>query len=112
MEVAADGHIGIELARAFRPHVVLLDLVLPGLNGFDAATLLKRDEETEDIPLVAVTASWLGSEAERLRGFGFEGALRKPFGVEPLLEELEKVLRADDGEPSLAAHQETPQHRQ
>jgi CheY-like chemotaxis protein len=91
---AADGAAGIDLARALRPDVVVMDLVLPEINGLDAATLLKADEATARIPLIAVTASWLGSDGERLRRAGFEGALRKPFPPEALAKELSRLLTA------------------
>jgi CheY-like chemotaxis protein len=91
---AGDGDEGVDLVRTFRPDIVVLDLVLPNLNGFDAADLLKRDPATASIPLVAMTASWLGSESERLRRIGFDRALRKPFPVRALIEELRSVLRS------------------
>lgn len=93
VEVAGDGGEGVGLASSFRPDVIVLDLVLPGLNGFDTADLLKSDSETAEIPLVAVTASWLGSEIGRLREIGFAAALRKPFSAEVLVQELRKLIR-------------------
>jgi CheY-like chemotaxis protein len=93
VRVAADGGEGITLVPAFQPDVIVLDLVLPGLNGFDAAKLLKGDSATSTIPLVAVTASWLGSESGRLRQIGFDGALRKPFTGDALVNEVRKVLQ-------------------
>src|SRR5690606_18470563 len=92
VRAAADGGEGITLVPSFQPDVIVLDLVLPGLNGFDAATLLKSDSATSTIPLVAVTASWLGSESGRLRQIGFDAALRKPFTADALVNELRKVL--------------------
>ncbi len=93
VQVAADGDEGMDLVPSFRPDVIVLDLVLPGLNGFDTADLLKSDAETSEIPLVAVTASWLGSEVGRLREIGFASALRKPFSAEALIQELRKLVR-------------------
>jgi two-component system, cell cycle response regulator DivK len=92
--VAADGDEGVDVAVAFQPDVILLDLVLPHLNGFDAAALLKRDEATSRIPLVAVTASWIGSESSRLREIGFETSLRKPFHPRDLLDVVEMLSRS------------------
>lgn len=92
VEEAGDGGEGVMLVRTLRPDVVLMDLVLPGMSGFEAANALKEDQETSRIPLVAVTASWLGAEASRLRGIGFDGALRKPFGAATLLHEIRRVL--------------------
>ena len=92
VQVARDGDEGVNLASSFLPDVIILDLVLPRLNGFDAATLLKSEPTTSGIPLVAVTASWLGSEGTRLRQIGFDAALRKPFTATALIDELRKVL--------------------
>jgi CheY-like chemotaxis protein len=92
VQVAGDGDEGVGLVPTFRPDVIVLDLVLPGLNGFDTADVLKSDAETSQIPLVAVTASWLGSEVARLRGIGFATALRKPFAAEALIQELRKLI--------------------
>ncbi|MQA90637.1 MAG: response regulator [Gemmatimonas sp.] len=92
VEVAANGREGIQLARSLLPDVIVMDLVLPEMNGFDAAAVLRSGVETSRIPLVAVTASWLGSELERLQGIGFDGALRKPFSNEELVGELKRHL--------------------
>lgn len=90
---ARDGTEGIDLVPTFQPDAIILDLALPGINGFDAAELLKADEGTSTIPLIAVTASWLGAEGERLRGIGFVSAFRKPFDLADLLTELDRVTR-------------------
>jgi CheY-like chemotaxis protein len=92
VEVAVNGREGIELARSGLPDVIVMDLVLPEMNGFDAALTLRSEECTAAIPLVAVTASWLGSELHRLKAIGFDGALRKPFSSDDLLKELDRHL--------------------
>jgi CheY-like chemotaxis protein len=92
VEVAANGRDGIHLARAILPDVIVMDLVLPEVNGLDAAVTLRSEGPTAGIPLIAVTASWLGSEVHRLQAIGFDGALRKPFSSEALLAELERHL--------------------
>jgi CheY-like chemotaxis protein len=88
VEVAEDGSEGVRLARSKVPDAIVMDLVLPVLNGLDAAVELRREERTAEIPLIAMTASWLGSAVERLRAVGFNGALRKPFSPRDLLDEL------------------------
>jgi CheY-like chemotaxis protein len=98
VQVAADGQEGVELVPSFCPDVVILDLALPRLNGFDAADALKQNTSTSGIPLVAVTASWLGSESALLREFGFVTALRKPIAAERLVEELRKILPGQSGD--------------
>ncbi len=88
---AGDGSEGIDLIPSFRPDAIVLDLVLPGLNGFDTAVLLKGDAQTSAIPLIALTASWLGAEGERLRRIGFSSAFRKPIHLPELLAELDRL---------------------
>ncbi len=56
---AASGDDALRLAREHLPDAVLVDLAMPGLNGLDAAQLLKQDPDTVAIPLIAMTASWL-----------------------------------------------------
>lgn len=90
---ARDGGEGMDLVPTFRPDAIILDLALPGLNGFDAAQLLKANALTSNIPLIAVTASWLGAEGERLRRIGFASAFRKPLRPADLLAELERVMQ-------------------
>jgi CheY-like chemotaxis protein len=92
VSTAEDGAEGIALARDIHPDLVFLDLVLPNVNGFEAASVLKHDDSTADIPIVAVTASWLGGEGDRLLGAGFDAALRKPFGHDELLGTLRRLI--------------------
>jgi CheY-like chemotaxis protein len=92
VEAARDGGEGIELVASYRPDIIILDLALPGINGFEAAQWLKSRRETSGIPLMAVTASWLGADRARLRRIGFSAALRKPFAPNLLVEELQKLL--------------------
>ena len=94
VDTAADGAEGIALARDLHPDLVFLDLVLPNINGFDTASILKADRSTADIPIVAVTASWLGEDGTRLLGAGFDAAIRKPFAPSDLLETLNRLIHA------------------
>jgi CheY-like chemotaxis protein len=91
VELAGDGGEAMELARRFRPDLILLDLVLPRVNGFDTATLLKREPATEAIPIVAVTASWIATQVAALQELGFETALRKPIPPDALIELVSRL---------------------
>jgi len=94
VELAGDGGEAIELARRFRPDLILLDLVLPRVNGFDTATLLKREPATAGIPIVAVTASWIATQVAALQKLGFETAIRKPIPPEALIEIVSRLTVA------------------
>lgn len=107
VDVARDGAEGVALAQRSHPDLVILDLALPGVNGIEAAALLRNDPRTAAIPLLALTASWLGSAFERLQQAGFSGGLRKPIAPELVLREIVRLVSeaprvAPLGTPALA----------
>jgi CheY-like chemotaxis protein len=89
---AANGQEAIALAVDAHPDLILMDLALPGLNGLDAATHLGTLPETARIPVIAVTASWLGSQTAIMREIGFRSTLSKPFKSGQLLAEVRRAL--------------------
>jgi len=76
--MAADGAIGIQLAREGHPDLILMDIQMPALDGVSALRLLKRDPLTADIPVVAVTSYAMESDRKRLLAAGFTDYLAKP----------------------------------
>jgi signal transduction histidine kinase len=88
VEVAHNGPLGIDRAREFRPDVVLCDMGLPGMDGFEVARALKADELLKGILLVAMGGSALPEDLQRSAEAGFEHHLTKP----PSLQELEELL--------------------
>jgi CheY-like chemotaxis protein len=96
MEVseAADGAEGLRRAAQDRPDVVLLDLMMPGMDG--AATLqnLRADPATSAIPVVFLTAKAQAAEIAKLKGMGALGVLTKPFDPMTLAERLKALLTA------------------
>ena len=96
MEVAqADGGSeGIRKAREDRPDVILLDLMMPGLDGLATFRTLRGDPETSQIPVVFLTANAMSSEVERLKGLGARGVLIKPFDPMALPRLLRELLEA------------------
>jgi two-component system alkaline phosphatase synthesis response regulator PhoP len=90
-EIAPDGQVGIDRCVAWKPDLVILDLMLPGIDGFEVlATLRKRDI---DVPVLILSA--LGAEVEKVRGFrlGADDYVTKPFGLLELLARVEALLR-------------------
>jgi DNA-binding response OmpR family regulator len=89
--VAGDGHTGLELARRIKPDVVLLDVMLPDLNGFEVCQRLRGDRDTMLTPIVMLTA--LGDNNNRRRGFrvGANAYVAKPYGPEQLFEAIAKA---------------------
>jgi two-component system cell cycle response regulator DivK len=78
---ATSAEDGIALARRERPDLVLMDIQLPGMDGIAALRLLREDERTASIPIVALTASVMKSDRERFDAAGFDGFMQKPIDV-------------------------------
>ncbi|HEY8047593.1 MAG TPA: response regulator [Ramlibacter sp.] len=84
----------IEIARAQRPALVLMDMQLPGLDGLAATRVLKSDAATRDMPVIAVTALAMSGDEERIRAAGCDGYVAKPIRYKEFLHEVAKVLPA------------------
>jgi PAS domain S-box-containing protein len=93
--VAADGYEALTMTRRHRPDLILLDLRLPGMDGFEALTHLKRDAVTQTIPIIAISAHVADTERERKRliALGAAAFLPKPFSIGDLLGEIEAALQ-------------------
>lgn len=76
---------GLELAAALRPDVILLDINLPGMDGFQVKTRLEADPATRDIPVIAISANVLSETVTRGKTSGFHGYLTKPINIEALV---------------------------
>ena len=83
---------GIEVIRQTRPHVVIMDINLPGMSGYEAAQRLRDWPETRDIPVIALTAAAMVGDRKRLEQAGFARYLTKPAKVAELLDALEALL--------------------
>ena len=86
---AADGEAALRSAREHRPDVILMDLRMPGLDGWQATRRLKADPNTAQIPVVAVTAHALRPEVESARDAGCDAVVAKPFDISALADALE-----------------------
>ncbi|MDC3954407.1 PAS domain-containing hybrid sensor histidine kinase/response regulator [Polyangium jinanense] len=89
---APTAEIGIELARAHRPDIVVLDINLPGMNGFEAIEHLKSSPETRAIPVVALSASAMERDLRRAEQAGFSRYLTKPVKIEELEGALSELV--------------------
>ena len=78
---AANGREGVEMARQNPPDLILMDLSLPELDGWDATRILKSDASTHGIPILALTAHTLPSERKRAIDAGIDGYISKPIKV-------------------------------
>ena len=84
---------GIALAHEHLPQVILLDIQLPGgMDGLEAVKVLKHDDKTESIPVVAVTAFAMEDDRERALVAGFDGYLEKPVNIDALRAEVMRFV--------------------
>ncbi len=93
--VAANGYEALALARRYRPDLILLDLRLPGMDGYESLSHLKRDAVTQTIPIITISAHIANVEQERKRliTLGATSFMPKPFSIEDLLAEVENALQ-------------------
>jgi len=91
--IANDGLKGLEMARQNRPDVIILDLMLPGMNGHAVCKALKKDPDTESLPIVMLTAK--GEPSERVQGLeiGADDYVTKPFSTKELILRVKALLR-------------------
>lgn len=90
---AESGREGLELVRRLKPHLVLLDLMLPDLDGWTIYQQMKIDEELQHIPVIVVTAK--DQSIDRLLGLHIakvDGYITKPFGPQELINSIKKAL--------------------
>ena len=100
--VAVGGYEALAMARRYRLNLILLDLRLPGMDGYEALTHLKRDTVTQTIPIIAVSAhvSDVEQERKRLIALGAATFIPKPFSIVDLLNEIEAALLPVSGQIS------------
>ncbi len=93
---ATDGAAGVEAAKASLPDLVLMDVVMPNLNGFQATRTLKREATTQHIPVILVTTK--DQDTDRMWGMrqGAKAYITKPFSEDELSEVIERVFSRDE----------------
>jgi PAS domain S-box-containing protein len=89
---AANGELGVELATLNKPDLILLDLHLPGIMGDEVLARLKANPETQQIPVIVISADATQRQIERLLSFGAYAYLTKPFNIKELLDTINSAL--------------------
>lgn len=92
LSCATDGPLGLELARQIRPHLILLDISLPGMSGFEVLEKLRDDPGTQDIPALALSANAMPQNVEEGLEAGFLNYLTKPIDLHQVLNALDALL--------------------
>ena len=89
---AVDGETGLAAAAAQRPDLVLMDIQLPGLDGYEVTRRIKADAALRAIPIIAVTSYGLAGDAEKARAAGCDGYISKPYSPRQLLAKVREYL--------------------
>ena len=91
---AVDAEAGLTLARDEQPQLILMDIQLPGMDGLQATRLLKQNDRTRAIPVVALTALAMKGDEERIRAAGCDGYIAKPLAYKDFLAVIAAQLAA------------------
>ena len=94
---ARDGEEGVARARADQPDLILMDVSLPKMDGWEATRRIKADSETRRIPIIAVTAHALDDDREKATQVGCDGYLAKPVAPRRVVEEVERFIGKPQG---------------
>ena len=93
IEIAVDGAEGVEKARNEAPDLILMDMSLPVMDGWEATRILKAEDGTRSIPVVALTAHAMSTDREKAFEAGCDAYETKPIELPRLLETMEKLLQ-------------------
>lgn len=96
LHLATNASEGLALAQTRRPHAILLDINLPGMDGFDVLRRLRAMDETRDIPVLAVSASAMANDIRRGQTAGFNDYLTKPIDIAQLIRAIAKAIADQD----------------
>jgi two-component system cell cycle response regulator DivK len=89
---ATDGKQGVELAKSKKPDLILMDIMMPEMDGLEATRILKADATTGDIPILALTSYAMKGDEERILEAGCDGYLAKPYNIRELLKTVAEYL--------------------
>lgn len=90
---APDARLGLDIANAHQPDLILMDINLPGLDGVEACRMLRNDPRTSSIPVIAISANALDKEINNAMEAGFIDYLTKPLDISHFLKTIDKILR-------------------
>lgn len=97
VRVAPDAQLGIEQVLQWKPYLVLMDLNLPGIDGWEAVRTLKADPRTCPVPIIAVSSYTMGGDRERALAAGCDDYVTKPLDFTSLLAKMQALLPEPDG---------------
>lgn len=94
VEEAHSGFECLDRVKDFKPDLILLDMMMPGMDGVTTFEKLKENPETKDIPIIFMTAKVQKNEVEGYRKLGAKGVIIKPFDPITLSQEIQQILRS------------------
>jgi len=94
VEVAFDGKDGLEKIRRLKPGLVILDVMMPKMHGYEVCRISKKEEATKDIPILMLTARAQAKDMEEAKRAGADACIAKPFESAELLAEIKRLLKA------------------
>jgi twitching motility two-component system response regulator PilH len=89
---APDAETGIPLARTFKPDLIYLDIVLPGMNGFDCLRALRREDGTRETPIIMISGNVQATEQFYVRRIGADDFMKKPFGRGEVFSRIQQMV--------------------
>jgi CheY-like chemotaxis protein len=93
VRVAHNGVEGLEILKEYKPTLILMDLSMPEMTGWDMFKLVRADEATAHIPVIALTAHAMSGDEERVMAAGFDGYIAKPFSVATIVFQIQTILK-------------------
>ena len=94
-EIAENGLVALELLRKSSFRLVLMDMMMPVMNGFDATRAMRADPKLAKVPVIALTANALKGEDEKCRAIGCNDYIAKPYSKEQVLNAIARLLGSD-----------------
>lgn len=93
VEIASSGFKGIDLARKQQPDAILLDVMMPGMDGIETLSQLKNNDQTSSIPVIFLTAKAQAAEKNQFLSLGVVDVITKPFNSMTLASQIAKILK-------------------
>jgi two-component system, cell cycle response regulator DivK len=95
MEEAVDGNSGLQTATESPPDLILIDINLPEIDGYEVASRLKQLPNLADVPIIAVTANVMKGDREKTLAAGCDGYIQKPIDIDLLPSQIESFLKKE-----------------
>ena len=93
---AEDGEEGYKMAKEHKPDLIVMDVQLPGANGYEVTRRLKSEDDTKDIPIIIVTSFAMAGEENEAKAAGCNDYLSKPINIHKFIETIKKYLPTKD----------------